>query len=174
MVTEPRSTDPFDKSTSRTRTMTTTGRCEYVRSLFSTRPVGSSSPHRPGGSGWAGVANEIAAIVFPRTVPQNNGAKWRNLTLTHILGNLRAMRAGRAGQWRVKIILQVKSSNQEVPPSHSAAEVGCRRLNLGRKVSLIEASVSVRLHLLPSRLYRQKSIGILQKKNGEIVVAMGM
>ena len=88
MVTEPRSTDPFDKSTSRTRTMTTTGRCEYVRSLFSTRSVGSSSPHRPGGSGWAGVANEIAAIVFPRTVPQNNGAKWRNLTLTHIRSTL--------------------------------------------------------------------------------------
>ena len=139
LVTEPRSTDPFDKSTSRTRT--TTGRSESAQSLFPTRSVGSSSPHRPGGSGWAGVANEIAAIVFPRTVPQNNGAKWRNLTLTHILGNLRAMRAGRAGQWRVKIILQVKSSNQEVPPSPSAAEVACRRLNLGRDVSLNQASL---------------------------------
>ena len=49
--------------------------------------------------------------------------------------------AGQAGQWRVKIILQVKSSNHKVPPSHSAAEVACRRLNLGRVVSLSEASL---------------------------------
>ena len=43
----------------------------------------------------------------------------------------RPMCAGQADQWRIKIILQVKSSNHEVPPSHSAAEVSCQRLNLG-------------------------------------------
>ena len=40
-------------------------------------------------------------------------------------GNLRAMGAGRAGQWQVKIILQVKSSNQEVH-----AQLFCRRSGL--------------------------------------------
>ena len=57
--------------------------------------------------------------------------------------------AGQAGQWRVKIILQVKSSNHKVPPSHSAAEVACRRLNLGRVVSLSEASLLCLFESIP-------------------------